>query len=100
MQQVRASTHLDAEWRLHLLVVQGRITCSPGTMYDSIGAPPEGVVSYSDDGYPRAHSVNFGAAEGRMQVGRGYGICAHGDDVTRMSVHGFSTERRCEARPR
>jgi hypothetical protein len=67
MQQVRGSADLDVEWRLHLLVVQGRITCSRGKMYDSIGAPREGVVSYSDDGYPASHSANFGSAEGQMQ---------------------------------
>ncbi len=67
MQQVRATTNLDAEWRLHLLVVQGRITCSRGKMYDSIVVPREGVVSYSDDGYPASHSANFGTAEGQMQ---------------------------------
>jgi len=67
MQQVRAATNLDVEWRLHLLVVQGRITCSRGKMYDSIGAPREGVVSYSDDGYPLTDSANFGTAEGQMQ---------------------------------
>jgi hypothetical protein len=87
MQQVRATTNLDAEWRLHLLVVQGRITCSRGKMYDSIGAPREGVVSYSDDGYPQTHSVNFGAAEGQMQrnVPRAYLRSA-----SHELVHGFN----------
>ena len=67
MTTVRASSNVDAEWRMHLLVVQGNLNCSRGKMYDSIGTPREGVVSYSDDGYPASHSSNFGAAAGQMQ---------------------------------
>jgi hypothetical protein len=87
MQRVCAPTNLDTEWRLHLFVVQGRITCSRGKMYDSIGAPRQGAVSYSDDGYPRAQSVTFGAAEGKMQrnVPRAY-LRSASHEV----VHGFN----------
>ena len=68
MQSIRrAGTDLDAEWRMHLLVVPGHISCSRGKMYDSIDVPREGVVIYSDDVYPADHSSSFGAAEGQMQ---------------------------------
>jgi hypothetical protein len=67
MTTVRASSNVDAEWRMHLLVVQGNLNCSRGKMYDSIGTPREGVVSYSDDGYPTSHSSNFGVAANQMQ---------------------------------
>lgn len=68
MQSIRkAGTDLDAEWRMHVLVVPGQMSCSRGKMYDSIVVPREGVVSYSDDGYPDTHSTNFGAAENKMQ---------------------------------
>ena len=67
MTTVRASSNVDTEWRMHLLVVQGNLNCSRGKMYDSIGTPREGVVSYSDDGYPTSHSSNFGAAANQMQ---------------------------------
>jgi hypothetical protein len=63
----RPTTNLDREWRMHLLVVPGKITCSRGKMYDSIEVPREGVVSYSDDGCPLSHSVNFGTAEDKQQ---------------------------------
>ena len=87
MQQVRASTDLDADWPLHLLVVQGRLTCSRGKMYDSIGAPREGVVSYSDDGYPASHSANFGSAEGQMQRNV---VRAFLRSASHEIVHGFN----------
>lgn len=68
MQSVRKpDTNLDAEWRLHLVVVPGAMGCSRGKMYDSIDVPREGVVSYSDDGYPSDNSSNFGAAENKKQ---------------------------------
>lgn len=62
-----ASTNLDVDWRMHVLVVPGKMGCSRGKMYDSIGVPREGVVSYSDDGYPSSNSAFFGAAENKMQ---------------------------------
>ncbi|TQK49891.1 hypothetical protein FBY35_0173 [Streptomyces sp. SLBN-118] len=52
---------------MHLLVVPGKITCSRGKMYDSITVPCEGVLSYSDDGYPASASSFFGTAEGETQ---------------------------------
>jgi hypothetical protein len=63
----KPTTNLDAEWRLHLLVVPARMGCSRGRMYDSIGVPREGVVSFCDDGYPSDDSSFFGAAENKMQ---------------------------------
>lgn len=63
----REDIDLDREWRLHLLVVPGGMGCGRGRMYDIIEAPREGVVSFSNDGYPRSGSVHFGSAEGRMQ---------------------------------
>ncbi|MCZ6581939.1 MAG: hypothetical protein O6761_02055, partial [Thaumarchaeota archaeon] len=47
----KASTNLDKEWRLHLVVVPGRLGCGRGIMYDQIVVHREGVMSYSDDGY-------------------------------------------------
>ena len=38
-----------------------------GKMYDMIDVPREGVVSYSDDGYPTADSAHFGAAANGLQ---------------------------------
>lgn len=68
MQSVRkAGTDLDAEWRMHVVVVPGAMGCSRGKMYDSIDVPREGVVSYSDDGYPQSHSSFFGVAQDKMQ---------------------------------
>lgn len=68
MQHVRKpGTDLDAEWRMHLLVVPGKMACSRGKMYDSIDVPREGVVSYSDDGYPTSDSAFFGAAANKTQ---------------------------------
>jgi hypothetical protein len=63
----KSTTNLDAQWRTHVLVVPGRIPCSRGKMYDSIDVPREGVVSYSDDGYPASHSAFFGTAQDQMQ---------------------------------
>jgi len=68
MQTVRnPTTDLDTNWRMHVLVVPGTMPCSRGKIYDMIDVPREGVVSYSDDGYPSSHSSFFGAAENRMQ---------------------------------
>jgi len=62
-----ASTDLDKEWRVHMIVVPARLGCSRGVMYDQIGVPREGCASFSDDGYPSADSSNFGAAENKKQ---------------------------------
>lgn len=68
MQSIRKpTTDLDAEWRMHLLIVPGAMGCSRGKMYDSITVPREGVVSYSDDGYPTSQSATFGNAENKIQ---------------------------------
>ena len=58
---------LDREWRVHLLAVPARIGCDRGIMYDVLGAPREGCVTYSDDGYPAGESAHFGAATDRHQ---------------------------------
>lgn len=68
MEVVKSPTaNLDTEWRYHMMVVPGQLGCSRGKMYDSIGAHREGVVSYSNDGYPVGDSSNFGAAANQMQ---------------------------------
>ena len=38
----KATTNLDAEWRIHLIVVPATMGCSRGVMYDQIGVPREG----------------------------------------------------------
>ena len=63
----KATTDLDKEWRLHLVVVPARMGCSRGIMYDQIGVPREGVASFSDDGYPSSNSANFGTAANQTQ---------------------------------
>ena len=63
----KATTNLDEEWRLHLVVVPATMGCSRGIMYDQIGVPREGVASYSDDGYPTSNSGNFGSAANQTQ---------------------------------
>ncbi len=63
----RATTDLDKEWRLHLVVVPATMGCSRGIMYDQIGVPREGVASFSDDGYPTSNSANFGTAANQTQ---------------------------------
>ncbi|MBA3766026.1 MAG: hypothetical protein H0W99_03365 [Acidobacteria bacterium] len=63
----KATTDLDNEWRFHLIVVPATMGCSRGVMYDQLGVPREGSASFSDDGYPNAHSDFFGAAENQMQ---------------------------------
>lgn len=68
MQSVRRPTvDLDREWWLHLVVVPGTLGCGRGIMYDIIGVPREGVATFSDDGYSRSESLNFGSAEDRKQ---------------------------------
>jgi len=61
------ATNLDAEWRMHLLVVPATMNCGRGVMYDTIGVPREGVASFSDDGYPTSQSSNFGTAANKKQ---------------------------------
>jgi hypothetical protein len=60
-------TNLDAEWRVHLMVVPAKLGCARGVMYDQIGVPREGCASFSDDGYPTSDSSNFGAAANQKQ---------------------------------
>jgi hypothetical protein len=61
------ATNLDAEWRVHMIVVPAKLGCSRGVMYDQIGVPREGCASFSDDGYPSSDSANFGAAANKKQ---------------------------------
>jgi hypothetical protein len=60
-------THLDQDWRIHLLVVPGDMGCGRGVMFDTIDVPREAVGSFCDDGYPTSQSSNFGTAADRMQ---------------------------------
>ena len=55
------ATNLDAEWRVHMIVVPAKLGCSRGVMYDQIGVPREGCASFSDDGYP---DLRFGELRG------------------------------------
>jgi len=68
------ATNLDAEWRIHLVVVPAKLGCSRGVMYDSIDVPREGCASFSDDGYPTGDSSNFGVAANQKQrdIARAY----------------------------
>jgi hypothetical protein len=61
------AVNLDREWRVHMLVVPARLGCDRGIMYDFLGAPREGCVTYSDDGYPAAESAHFGSATDMRQ---------------------------------
>ncbi len=61
------ATDLDAEWRVHMIIVPAKLGCSRGIMYDQIGVPREGCASFSDDGYPITDSANFGVAANRKQ---------------------------------
>ncbi len=59
---------LDAVWNVNLLVVQAKLGCLRGKMFDLvIGTPREGCVTYCDDGYPTSESSNFGTAANRKQ---------------------------------
>ena len=53
------ATNLDAEWRVHMIVVPAKLGCSRGVMYDQIGVPREGCASFSDDGYPTFRFVEL-----------------------------------------
>jgi hypothetical protein len=68
------ATDIDADWRIHLVVVPARLGCSRGVMYDQIDVPRVGCASFSDDGYPSGDSANFGTAVNRRQreVARAY----------------------------
>lgn len=83
----KATTDLDKEWRLHVVVVPAAMGCSRGIMYDQIGVPREGVATFSDDGYPTTHSSNFGTAANQTQrnTPRAY-LRSAGHEV----VHGFN----------
>ena len=61
------ATNLDADWRVHMIVVPAKLGCSRGVMYDVIGVPREGCASFSDDGYPTSDSSNFGLAANKKQ---------------------------------
>ena len=63
----KATTNLDTEWRMHLVVVPAAMECGRGVMYDTIDVPREGVASFSDDGYPSSQSANFGTAANQQQ---------------------------------
>ena len=61
------ATNLDAEWRVHMVVVPAKLGCGRGVMFDTIGVPREGCASFSDDGYPTGDSSNFGLAANKKQ---------------------------------
>lgn len=61
------ATNLDAEWRMHLIVVPAQLGCARGVMYDQISVPREGVASFSDDGYPSGECATFGTAANQQQ---------------------------------
>lgn len=68
MTMVRRSTPtLDEEWRVHLMVVQAKLGCSRGLMYDQIVDHREGAATYSDDGYPSTDSAFYGTAADQQQ---------------------------------
>jgi hypothetical protein len=67
MNNRKAGTDLDKEWRFHLIVVPAKLGCARGVMYDQIDIPREGSASFSDDGYPTGDSSNFGVAANKMQ---------------------------------
>ena len=61
------ATNLDAEWRVHMIVVPAKLGCSRGVMYDQIGVPREGCASFSDDGYPTVGLVELRSAANKKQ---------------------------------
>ena len=82
-----AAVNLDAVWHMHVLMVQGKLGCGRGVMFDTINVPREGVASFSDDGYPVGDSPWFGTAANQMQksVPRAFlRSCTH--EIT----HGFN----------
>lgn len=56
--------YLDHDWRLQLLVVPGTMGCSRGIMFDN---NRKGAATFSNDGYPKSDSPNFGIATDKKQ---------------------------------
>jgi len=82
-----SSVNLDTTWHMHVLIVQARLGCGRGVMFDTINVPREGVASFCEDGYPTSDSAFFGAAANQMQknVPRAFlRSCTH--EIT----HGFN----------
>lgn len=61
------TTNLDAQWRLHLIVVPAAMGCGRGVMYDQISVPREGVASFCNDGYPSGETTHYDGAGGQQQ---------------------------------
>ena len=82
-----SAVNLDTTWHMHVLVVQARLGCGRGVMFDTINVPREGVATFCEDGYPHAESAFFGTAADQMQknVPRAFlRSCTH--EIT----HGFN----------
>jgi len=82
-----SAVNLDTNWHMHVLVVQARLGCGRGVMFDTINVPREGVATFCEDGYPHNESAFFGTAADQMQrnVPRAFlRSCTH--EVT----HGFN----------
>jgi hypothetical protein len=82
-----SSVNLDTTWYMHVLVVQARLGCGRGVMFDQINVPREGVATFCEDGYPSTDSAFFGTAANQMQknVPRAFlRSCTH--EIT----HGFN----------
>jgi hypothetical protein len=82
-----SAVNLDTTWHMHVLVVQARLGCGRGVMFDTINVPREGVATFCEDGYPHTESAFFGAAADQMQrnVPRAFlRSCTH--EIT----HGFN----------
>jgi hypothetical protein len=82
-----SSVNLDTVWHVHVLIVQARLGCGRGVMFDTINVPREGVASFCEDGYPPGESAFFGTAANQMQrnVPRAFlRSCTH--EIT----HGFN----------
>lgn len=82
-----SAVNLDQTWYTHVLVVQARLGCGRGVMFDTINVPREGVATFCEDGYPSSDSAFFGTAANQMQknVPRAYlRSCTH--EIT----HGFN----------
>lgn len=62
---------LDTVWRSHLVVVQAKLGCGRGVIFDASGdlndIGREGSATFSDDGYPQSDSPNFGTAQDKKQ---------------------------------
>ena len=82
-----AAVNLDTVWHMHVLVVQAKLGCGRGVMFDTINVPREGVASFCEDGYPTGDSPWFGTAANQQQknVPRAFlRSCTH--EIT----HGFN----------